>query len=241
MEIKKSEIIASIVIISVMLMLGFGISGKIRQSLLEDYLEYDTAVQIDTEDIFRHGMDTSIGNAFVYGNLETLDPVTLPELTGEYSYLRKEEQLLQNHPKPVTKTYKDSNGVEHTKTEWVDDWTWDTIHTYPKSATRVSFLNVEFDYQQIPFPACRQIEIIYTGYHRRNVYYGTDTSFQGTIFTKLKNDTISNTSFYNNQTISETIDRLESGYEIVLFWILWIFLTAGAVAGFYYAENRWLD
>lgn len=241
MEIKKNEVIASFVIISIMLMLGFGFSGKIRRSLLEDYLEYDTAAQIDSEDLFLYGMETNIGNAFVYGNLETIDPVTFPELDGEYSYVKKEEQLYQNHPKPVTKTYKDSNGVEHTDTEWVDDWSWDTIHTYQQCATRISFLNVEFAYRQIPFPSSRQIKTISTGNHRRNVYYGTGTSFKGTIFTKLKNDTINNTSFYHNQTISETIERLESGYQIVLFGILWILLTAGFVVGFCYAENRWLD
>ena len=83
MEIKKREVIFSVVIIAVMLIIGFTVSGKIRQGLLEEYQEYDTAVQIDSEELFRYGMRTDIGHAFVYGNLKTLDPVTFSEIEGE--------------------------------------------------------------------------------------------------------------------------------------------------------------
>lgn len=241
MEIKKREIIFSIAIISFMLMIGSSISGKIREGLLEQYQEYDTAVHLDSEDMFRHGMDVNIGNAFVYGDLKTLDPVSFPEIEGDYSYIRKEEQEYINHPRPTTKTYTDSEGNTKTKTEMEDHWTWDIMRTDTKTATRISFLNVEFEYGKIPFPSSHELTIISTGSNRRNVYYGTDTDFQGTIFSNLKNDTINKTSFYKNRTIEETIDHLESGGELVLFWILWILLIVICVFGFYYAENRWLD
>ena len=78
-------------------------------------------------------------------------------------------------------------------------------------------------------------------YRKRNVYYGTETDFQGTLFTSLKENTINNTKFYKNQTIAETIENLETGAEIVIFWILWILLIIGLVIGFYYLENKWLD
>ena len=92
MEIKKREIIFSFAIIAVMIIIGLFISGKIRQNLLEDYQKYDTAVQIESEEVFRYGMKTNIGNAFVYGDLKALDPVSFPEIKGEYSYIKKEEQ-----------------------------------------------------------------------------------------------------------------------------------------------------
>ena len=70
MEIKKREVIASIVIIAIMLIIGFSISNSIRQNLLEKYHEYDTAIHIDKEELFRYGMRTSIGHAFAYGVLD---------------------------------------------------------------------------------------------------------------------------------------------------------------------------
>lgn len=236
-EIKKSEIIFSIIIIAVMMVLGFHISEKIRQNLLEQYMEYDTAVKIDSEELFRHGMSTNIGNAFVYGELKTLDPVSFPEIDGEYSYIRKEEQEYIRHYRWVK--YKDKDGKEKKRKEYY--WTWDTMKTYTEKSTRISFLNVEFAYNKISFPSSHYLTTISTGYNHRNVYYVTDTAFTGTIFTYLKDDTINKTSFYKDQTINQTVDYLESGIELILFWIGWIILTAAAVVGFYYAENKWLD
>ena len=241
MEIKKREVIASIVIIAIMLIIGFSISNSIRQNLLEKYHEYDTAIHIDKEELFRYGMRTSIGHAFAYGELTTLDPVTFPEIQGQYSYVKKEEQEYTRHTRTVTETYTDSDGKTKTRTRTEEYWTWDTMRTERRAATRIEFLNVEFAYEQIPFPSSHHITTISTGYNRRNVYYGTDTNFQGTIYTTLKDNTISETSFYCNQTIDETIERLESGHQILVFWIFWILFTAVLVVGFYYLENNWLD
>ena len=76
----------------------------------------------------------------------------------------------------------------------------------------------------------------------RYKYYGIRTKYTGTIFTELKNNTISDsTNFYNDKTIKSTIEDLESGYELILFWFLWILLTCGCVYGFYYLDNKWLE
>lgn len=240
MEITKREIIASVVIIGLMLSIGFMISESIQQSLLEQYQVYDTAVQIGTEDLFRYGMETDIGHAFVYGELKAIDPVTFPEIGGNYSYIKKEEQKYTRHTRTVTKTYRDSKGNTKTKTEIEHYWTWDTLRTERKFSTKISFLDVEFEYSKIPFPSSSYVKTLNTGYHRRNVYYGTGTQFKGTIFSTLKGNTINEASFYEDKTISETIEDLEKGYEIIIFWIFWIMLTAGLVVGFYYLKNRWL-
>lgn len=241
MEIKKREVIASVVIISLMLVIGFAISEKIRQSLLENYQIYDTAVRIDDKELFEYGMKTNVGYAFAYGELKTLDPVSYSEVSGNYSYIKKEEQEYRKHYRYVEEEYKDSNGKKHTRTKKEEYWTWDTMRTESKTATKISFLDVEFAYEKIPFPSSHHIETVKTGYHKRNVYYGTESDFQGTIFTSLKENTIHNTKFYENQTIVETIESLETGVEIVIFWILWILLIIGLVIGFYYLENKWLD
>lgn len=39
----------------------------------------------------------------------------------------------------------------------------------------------------------------------------------------------------------ETIQYLETEWQLVLFWIFWIALTGFAVYGFYYIDNRWLE
>ncbi len=242
MEIKKREVIFSIIIIAVMLIIGFSISEHMKKKQLEEYQTYDTAVKIDNdEELFRYGMKTHIGNAFVSGNLKTVDPVSFSEVDGKYSFIKKEKQEYTKHTRPVTETYKDSKGKTKTRTKTEEYWTWDTIKTEKRTATKISFLNVEFAYDKIPFPSSRQIKIKETGYHKRNVYYATGTDFKGTIYTSLKDNTINETKFYKDQTISQTVENLESGHEILIFWIFWSILIIGAVIGFYYAENRWLD
>lgn len=241
MEIKKREIIFSIIIVAVMLIIGFAISGKIQIKLLDNFQKYDTATRIETEELFRYGMSTNIGHSFVYGNLRVLDPVGFPELKGEYSYIKKEQQEYTRHSRTVTKTYTDSKGNTKTRTEVEYYWTWDTVKTYTKTSKKITFLNVEFEYKKIPFPIGHLITTIETGFHTRNVYYGTETEFTGTIFTNLKENTISDTSFYKNQTIEETINHLETGYELIIFWVIWVIIIAGLVIAFYFLENKWLD
>lgn len=233
MEIKKREIIFSVVIVAVMLIIGFAISSAIRFNLLEKYQEYDTAVQIDSEDMFRYGMETNIGKAFVYGNLKTIDPVTFSEIGGEYIYIKKVEQEYTVHERSTI----DSNGDPAIE----QYWDWDDQRTEIKHANKILFLNVEFSYADIPVETSNHITTLSTGDNKRNVYYGNVSELQGTIFTTLKYNTISDTSFYENQTISQAIENLESGYQLVIFWICWISLTVLAVIGFYYLENRWLD
>lgn len=91
-EITKREILASISIIAVLLLIGFIISGKISDHLIDKNEKYNKAVKIKEQDLFEYGMRTDIGNAFVYGDLEAVDAVTYPEIGGKYMYVRKVEE-----------------------------------------------------------------------------------------------------------------------------------------------------
>ena len=42
-------------------------------------------------------------------------------------------------------------------------------------------------------------------------------------------------------TIDETVDYLESDAGLIIFWIFWVILIIGAVIGFYYIDNTWLE
>ena len=92
MEITKREVIASITIIAVMMILGFVIAGKIDAYQIRKNSEYYKAIQITEPDQFQYCMNTSVGNAFVYGKLEAVDPVTFPELGGAYLQIERIEE-----------------------------------------------------------------------------------------------------------------------------------------------------
>lgn len=238
MKITKREVIFSIALICVMLIVGIVISDKINDGLMEQYQKYNTALQInDDSELFRYGMRTNVGNAFVHGDLVAVDPVSYPEVDGLYGSMTKVTEQYTMHTRIITTT--DSKGNTHTQTEIY--WTWDEIHTEHCNATTISYLGVEFPYGTINYFPQEYITTINISSDLRNVYYGSDISYTGTLFANLNNNTISETSFYNEMQISKTIEHLETKYQLVSFWVFWIALIFVTMYCFYYLDNKWLE
>lgn len=240
-EITKREIIASISIIAVMILIGVLISGKISEYQMDKNEIYNKAVKIENTDLFQYGMDTNVGNAFVYGDLEAVDTVTYPEISGEYMYVEKVKERYTKHTRQVAHT-KTVNGKTQTYYTTETYWTWDRTSSEDIKCKEISFCGITFKSNKFDIPGTDYIDTIKESSHIRYKYYGTGTKFTGTIFTELKDKTISdNTNFYNNMCIEETVERLESGGGEIVFWILWIILIIVCVFGFYYLDNKWLE
>lgn len=235
----KREVMFSIVIVAIMLSIGFVIHGQISDILMIQYQEYNTALQINNDkDLFEYGMRTNIGNAFVYGELKAVDPVTYPEIGGNYMYVEKVKEKYTMHTRTYTTTNRKGRRRTHTQTYW----TWDKVGSEDIKCKEISFCDVAFNSNKINLPSTDHIETIKVSSHIRYKYYAVYDRYIGTIFTELKDKTISNnTDFYNNSTIEETIERLETEWQLVVFWILWVLLTVGCVFGFCYLDNRWLE
>ena len=239
-EITKREILASVSIIAIMLIIGILISNKISEYQMDKNEIYNKAIKIDSKDLFQHGMDTDIGNAFVYGDLKAIDTVTFPEIGGQYMSVKKVKERYTKHTRTVTKTRRVGKTTQvYTTTETY--WTWDAIDSWKKNCEKVSFLGIEFNYGDIYKPTENHITTQKESPHIRYVYYGSPTEYIGTIFTELKNGTINNTDFFNNMTIDETVEHLELEVLLWAFWILWIIVMGATVCGFYYLDNEWLE
>lgn len=237
-EITKREILASISIIAVMLLIGILISSKISEHQLDANEVYNKAAKIDNTDLFQYGMDTNVGNAFVYGDLIAVDTVTYPEIGGEYMYIEKVKEKHTKHTRAVT--YKDSKGKTHKKTETY--WTWDRVGSEEKKCQEISFCGITFNSNKIDLPSANYIDTIKESSRIRYKYYGVEIKYTGTIFTELRNQTISdNTKFYVDKNIEETVEYLESGGGMIIFWVFWVVLIGGCVFGFYYLDNKWLE
>lgn len=238
MKITKREAIFSIALICIMLVIGIVLSDKINDSLMEQYQKYNTALQInDDPELFRYGMRTNVGNAFVHGDLVAVDPVSYPEVDGLYGSMTKVTERYTMHTRTVTT--RDSDGHTHTRTEVY--WTWDEIHRESCNATTITYLNVEFPYGTIDYFPKSYITTINRSSNLRDVFYGSNLSYTGTLYANLSDNTISQTSFYNDMTIDETIKHLETKIQLMIFWILWIILIGATTYGFYYLDNKWLE
>mgnify|MGYP000310225596 FL=1 len=241
MEITKREIIASIVIISILLIIGFFISESITNSQNDKDSEYIKATHIEDQELFQYGMDTNIGNTFVYGDLIAVDTVSYPEIEGEYMHVEKIKEKYTRHTRTVTKT-KTVNGKTKTYTETKVYWSWDMVNSEDKTCKEITFCGITFPTSKIQIPSAECIDSIKESSHIRYKYYGTPVKHTGTIYAYLSDGTIPvNTEFHENMSIDELLNQYTSHVGNIVFWIVWIIFIAFVVYGFYYLENNWLE
>lgn len=238
-KVTRNEILVSGSIIAVMILIGILISGKISEYQMDKNEIYNKATKIESQDMFQYGMKTNVGNAFVYGDLKAVDTVTYPEIGGAYIYVRRDEEHYTEEVRTVYE-YDDDGNVTGSHIETY--WEWKEIGSEYVECKEISFCGINFASNKIDLPEAYYIDTIKESANVRYKYYGVSTEYSGTIFTDLRDNTISdNTSFYDNLTIEETVKKLESNFGIVIFWIVWIGLIGAVVYGFYYMDNRWLD
>lgn len=239
-EITKREILASISIVAIILIIGLVISSKISEWQMDKNEIYNKAVKIESSELFQYGMSTNVGNAFVYGELKAVDTVTYPEIGGSYMYVEKVEEKYTRHTR--TKTYTDSNGKSHTKTEVY--YSWDYAGSENLTCKEISFCDIVFSSNKICFPDTNYIDTIKESSKIRYKYYGVGTLHKGTVFTDLRDNTISNqSSFYNGMDITTTMKYITTSdmIALIVFWIVWVILIVIVVYMFYRAENKWLE
>lgn len=240
-EITKREILASISIIAILLLIGVLISEKITEHQMDLNEKYNKAAKIETQELFEYGMRTNVGNAFVYGELTAVDTVSYSEIDGEYLYIKKVEERYTMRTRQVKHT-RTVNGKTETYYTTEEYWTWDTVKTEDIKCSQISFQGVVFHVSKIQIPNEKYITTVQKNSKIRYQYYGTGNRFTGTIFTELKNDTISDhTKFYDESNIENTLKHLEKDYSVVVFWIAWTVFIVICIFVFYYIDNRWLE
>lgn len=237
-EITTREIIFSLSIFSIMMVIGLLISNTIRNHQLDTIEEYNKAVKISDSEQFQYGMDTNIGNAFVYGDLIAERPVTYEELDDEYLYIEKVKEKYTKHTRHVT--YTDSKGKRHTRTETY--WSWDVQSRQDQECYSVTFLGISFPTIKFKLPSKTHITTIKESSDIRYQYYGIPKQMTGTIYTKLYKKNISDKSKFTQKSLSDTVEEYTtaSSVGIIIFWVFWIILIISGIIGFYYLENRWL-
>lgn len=238
-EITPREILASVTLIAVMLVFGTVISSNIDNAILDKNEEYNHAVKIKNGDVFQYSMETNVGNAFVYGKLEPVDTVTYKEIGGKYYYISKTREEYRRHEK--IEKVKDSKGKIHYKKKvW---YSWDEIWSTDKTCKRIKFAGKKFNQNKIHFIDDHYIKDIYTSPHVRYEYYGMEAKpIKGTVYTKLKNNTMTKCDLHK-ANLQDTVEAYKSDGEVGkwIFWFFWIILTGGLTYAFYYVDNDWLE
>ena len=244
-EVTSREIIVSIAILAAFLIGGFLISDRIQDSIDDENMKYNTAVKIDcldSNELFVYGMRTNIGNTFVYGELIAVDPVSYPDIDGEYMEIKKTKEKYTRHTRQVAHT-RTVNGRTRTYYTTQVYYSWDYAGSESKKCAKVRFCDVEFSSDRINLPPLEHIDTQTFG-NIRYIYEGSKTEYIGTLFSDLREDTISdNSDFLTNMTIDEAVEYYKQTGVVkqVLFWFIWTVICGACVYGFYSLENRWLE
>lgn len=239
MEITKREIIASISILAIMLILGIVIGSKITDIQQDNNSKYNKAVKIKDQELFVYSMNTDVGDAFIEGEFKAVDPVSYPELKGEYLLIRKVKERYTMHTRTVTTRV---NGKTHTRLETY--WTWDQVDSETKQSSKITFLGEEFNSSKFNLPNPVYLETQKESSHVRYKYYTYPTKTNATVFAELQNgDMVSDKAIevYDGYTIDSLYEHLTSNAGIVLFWIVWVMVIGLCIYGFYYLDNSWLN
>lgn len=240
-EVTKRELIFSAVILSVMIVLGILIYGNIKEYETDRNAIYNKAVKFEDSDLFKYGMRTNVGNAFISGELKAVDPVTFDEVDGRYLSIKKVEERYNRHTRTVTSTTV-VNGKPKTTTRTEVYYSWDYAGKEERNATKVLFNDIEFDASKFDLPGYMHIDTQKVSSHVRYVYEGVPSEMIGSVFTKLENNTISDdTTFYKDTTIEDLYGYLSVDIYGGIFIVAWTILTGIILFVFFYAENKWLE
>lgn len=243
-KVTPREVIFSVLIVGVLFSIGFLIAGAIKKHVDERNIVYRQAIQIrDSGAELKQACDTDVGNAFVEGDFNTIDPVTWEGLKGEHLEIRRDKEKYTLHTRTETYTVTDGKGRPHTRTRIVTYWTWDLVKRDSKKAKEISFCgNVyptdTFSYDYID-SGCH---IKDTGYHTRDVFHYLPKDFRGAIYCSLKDNKIKGKpEVRRGCTIDSLYKEYTTSYAVTIFWWFWVFLIVCVVVGFVIIDNRWLE
>ncbi len=80
MKITKREILFSLVIISVLAILGIAISSEISNSHRDAVQKYELALKADNDpEIFQYAIRSHVGDVLASGTYQTINPVSFEE------------------------------------------------------------------------------------------------------------------------------------------------------------------
>lgn len=214
MKFDKTAITpSSIIILIIMIAAGYFIGSDMFEDRKNKIVACEKAIQITDEKEFKNALEDYEGIVLAYGELKAVDPITEPELDGEYMLIRKELQ-----------EYKKTGYSKHK---------WRIENTEYFKCERATFLNEEFPFERFNFSDYKQLKTIDQGHNERVVYFGIPATCKGTILTKIEYGTINSTTFYEDMDIIETIDYIKSGKGIIKFVAAWAGLTILIFVGMY--------
>lgn len=243
-KVTKRETLVAIAITLALIGLGIIISEAIKNNVNESNEKYYKALKINNdEEMFKYAIKTNVGYTLASGTIRAINGISIDELDGIYLSIKKVKEEYRKHYREEKHTRIKSDGTEEIYYTTEEYWTWDYVEEEKIHVDKFNFLGVDFDYDTIEFynqsyNTTKEVE-----YHIRYKYYTIPIEFEGTLFTYINNNTITQNKFSTNKTINEIIKSKEDDVNFInaIFWITWIIFITLIDFGYVYLENNYLE
>lgn len=235
-ELTFREAIVSLVILSILVIVGLNISNRIHNHIVDNNKKYETAVQINNDSTqFAYALETNYGDALVYGNLDVVDEASIDDVRG--IYVSRELEEYTRHTR--IQSYKCGKSTCHRTIVY---WTWDHVKTETSRSGWVKFCGYVFSTNVFPIPGDNYVKTVPAGHNLRHVYRKVDSHYVGTLYAFVDSHTINNPDFRPNVSIETSVENFKSGFGWkYFFWVMWIILSIVGVVAFCWQENAWLN
>lgn len=243
-KVTKRETLVAIAITLALIGLGIIISEAIKNNVNESNEKYYKALKINNdEEMFKYAIKTNVGYTLASGTIRAINGISIDELDGIYLSIKKVKEEYRKHYREEKHTRIKSDGTEEIYYTTEEYWTWDYVEEEKIHVDKFNFLGVDFDYDTIEFynqsyNTTKEVE-----YHIRYEYYTISSEFEGTLFTYINNNTITQNKFSKNKTINEIVKSKEDDVNFInaIFWITWIIFITLIDFGYVYLENNYLE
>lgn len=176
----------------------FGVIGFVLASILTIVIrnlepqikkDYRNAAVIQSEEEL-DALDA--GPTFLYGTLRTENPVTMPNVDGEYIYL---EKVRENY------RYAPFNYALNPQSEsWHGMYQWIEVDSQVKVSPYCMMYDLKFPVDNDVFryvTSRERLKIVQISDTERDVYYGVPVNTKGTLFVNMSKDMTPNVSFFD--------------------------------------------
>lgn len=224
-----------VIIIFGMTGLGVWIHNSIVNKNKKEVYEIMSAFKVyDDEKMFDHIQNTNVGYFLAEGNLIANDIITLPELSGGYSKIKKVKEEYRSHEEEQV-IGEDENG--NPIKEPITVWDWEEVSTEEYETRNYTFLGKIFTGRSIGYyPSTHKTETIYERSFwndTRYVYYTAPITVRGTLKGYAENNKIS--GYFTETSIKGMIRNAKLKLKILpyAFDFICLLVTLGIIAAVY--------
>lgn len=205
--------------------IGLAIKGGIDTWQMERNAKFYKALRIESDEAYKYAADTSAGNAYGYGQMEALNPVTVAEIGGAYISLSRVKEHYTRHTRTYTTT--DSKGHKQVHTEVY--WSWDEVERRSWHSDTVRFKGIEIRFDEISGIGQHYISTIQIGLVDRYVFRGAGGTIEGTVFGNMTGGTVKDAVFHEGADIESAAKADVSTDFGIVFAIIWIVIPIVAL------------